>query len=186
MIDLRHPLPTCIEVGGVLYELDTDFRTWIEFTRAVEEDGVAPYTVFKSDVPEGTEWVEAAAEFARSENDTPHGGGGDGARTLDLIRDGDYIVGAFWQAYGIDLTTARLHWHVFLALLRSLPEGCKLTEIMGYRAFRESDLGKDAKRQYGELRRRWTLPPKRDAAILDWQERAFGSIAVPLAGDATE
>lgn len=186
MIDLRYPLPTGIEVGGVFYELDTDFRAWLEFTRSVEDDGFAPDTIFAGDVPEGAEWVEAALEFARSENATPHGAGGDGPQAVDMIRDGDYIVAAFWQAYGVDLTTAALHWHVFLALFRSLPGDTKMAEIMGYRTFKAANLNEKPKTQYERLRKAWALPPREDPAILSWQQQAFGNISFPGTGDASE
>lgn len=174
MIDLRFPLPTSIEVDGELYELDTDFRVWIEFLREAEEDGFVSADVFVGRRPAG-DWVKAAMEFAECATVTPKKRAQGGTETLDLIRDGDYLVGSFWQVYGIDLTTASLHWHVFLALLRSLPEGCKLTEIMGYRGFRESDLKRQPKAVYKELRDLWKLPPKVDQRLLEWQERMFES-----------
>lgn len=185
MIDLRYALPTGIEVGGAFYELDTDFRVWLEFGRGIEEDGTATYAVFRGERPEGSEWVQAALEFYQSENATPHGGGGD-ERAYDLIRDGDYIVGSFWQAYGIDLTTAKLHWHVFLALFRSLPGDCKMAEVMGYRTFKASDLKRKPEQRYAELRKAWALPPKQDRRMIDWQEQAFGNIEWPGLGDAAE
>ncbi len=181
MIDLRHALPTGLLVGGVFYEVHTDFRVWLEFGRALEEDHVAERSIFKGEAPAGDGWAEAAAEFLQSENATPRNAGG-GPRTLDLILDGDYVVGAFRQAYGVDLTVERMHWHVFLALLRSLPD-CKLTEIMGYRGFNEKDFDMDPKARLRKLRGQWALPPRRDERIIDWQESAFGKIKMPRQGD---
>lgn len=172
---MRFALPTGIEVGGVFYELETDFRVWIEFLRSVEDEGLAPVSIFKAEVPDG-DWLDAALEFARSENVTPRGSG-DGERSFDFIYDGDYLVGAFQQAYGIDLTTARMHWHRFLALFRSLPSGCKMVEIIGYRTYRPDK--RKPEQVYGALRKAWTLPPKRDAAILEWQEQMFGNVRFP-------
>ena len=40
---------------------------------------------------------------------------------LDYRCDADYIVGAFQQAYGIDLTADKVHWWRFKALLHALP-----------------------------------------------------------------
>lgn len=40
---------------------------------------------------------------------------------LDYVTDGPAIVAAFQQAYGIDLTTAKLHWWRFKALMSNLP-----------------------------------------------------------------
>lgn len=184
MIDLRFRLPTAIEVGGMEYELDTDFRTWIEWVRCIREEGIASYSIFNGERPEGSEWVEAAMEFARSENATPKARPDGGAvETFDFILDGDYIVGSFMQAYGIDLATVEyLHWHVFLALFRSLPEGTKMAEIMGYRGWRKNDAKKKMEKQYEEAQRMWRLPPRRTAeakAMIEWQKEAFGNVTFP-------
>ncbi len=173
MIDLRHPLPTGIEVGGVFYRLKTDFRIWVEFLRAAEENGVVLCNIFDGDKPDGDDWVPAAMEFAKSENPTPRNADKSSNKPLDLILDGDYIVGAFMQVYGVDLTSTQMHWHLFLALLRSLPEGCKLTDIMGYRTFKRSDLRRKPEQLYIDLQRQWALPVKPDQAIMEWQEQMY-------------
>lgn len=175
MIDLRQgELPTSLVVGGEAVEIDTDFRTWLRVQVAVEETGAIPPIFFKGAVPAG-DWGRAAAEFLRSDVDTPHGGSGGG--TLDLIRDGDYIVGSFQQAYGIDLTTGGMHWHRFLALLRSLPDGCKMSDIMGYRAWRPTRRKQDAIMR--ELHNAWSLPRTRhDAGMEAWAREAFGKVEV--------
>lgn len=180
MIDLRHALPHAIECGGKLYELNTDFRVWLEFLRSIEEDGIAPFSVFASEHPDGDEWIAPAMEFARSENCTPHGSSKQTRQAFDFIRDGDYIVGSFQQAYGIDLTDPglSLHWHRFLALFRSLPEDTKMAEIMGYRTYAESK--KKIEDTYKELRTAWTLPAKIDPRTIEWQKQAFGNIEYPM------
>lgn len=177
MIDLRHSLPNSLDVDGVRVPIRTDFRVWMEFLRSLQEDGVASYCVF-DDPPEGAAWVRPAIEFAKSPVATPKGKG-DSARVVDWILDGDYLVGSFWQAYGVDLTKTELHWHVFLALFRSLPEGAKMSEIMGYRAYRKDS--KKPEKRYEELRRAWTLPPVRTAesrAMEEWARAAFGNVTI--------
>ncbi len=64
-----------------------------------------------------------------------HGSGGSasGEIAFDYACDADYIVAAFQQAYGIDLTTARVHWWRFRALFRALPEETVLRKIMDIR-----------------------------------------------------
>lgn len=79
-------------------------------------------------------------------------------------------------------TVEGLHWHVFLALFRSLPEGTKMAEIMGYRGWNKNDAKKKMEKQYEEAQRMWRLPPKKTAeskAIIEWQKKAFGDIAYP-------
>ena len=57
-----------------------------------------------------------------------------GKRLMDFEQDAWAIYSAFRQAYGIDLHRHRLHWWVFLDLLRALPDDTKLSQIIGIRA----------------------------------------------------
>lgn len=186
MIDLRFAqLPSAIEVDGELFALKTDFRVWIEFLRGCEEDELASYCIFEDRVPPGDSWVGAAMEFANSENATPRGGSGGGQEhAFDFLLDGDYIVGSFQQAYGIDLTDPelRMHWHRFLALFRSLPEDTKMAEIMGYRCYSKAQAKRKPEAKMEEAKRRWTLPQRKTAAnraVVEWAEKAFGNIKYP-------
>lgn len=52
---------------------------------------------------------------------------------LDYRCDADYIVGAFQQAYGIDLTADKVHWWRFKALLHALPPETPLGKIVEIR-----------------------------------------------------
>ncbi|MDL2257589.1 bacteriophage Gp15 family protein [Eubacteriales bacterium OttesenSCG-928-K08] len=55
-------------------------------------------------------------------------------RALDFSFDAPYIYAAFLQAYQINLTKQRkLDWRLFMALLRALPEGTKMREIISVR-----------------------------------------------------
>lgn len=159
MIDLaRDSLPSALLVGGEAYEVRTSFRTWIAFARVLEAEGVFWTGVFARDVPESPEWRDAAVEFLASPNETPRRTGGDGPRTVDLLLDGDFIVAAFQQAYGIDLTEGDMHWHRFKALLNGLPEGTALSRIMGYRAYETPPKNADRDAEMRRLRRAWELP----------------------------
>ena len=186
MIDLRFAqLPSAIEVDGELFALKTDFRTWIEFLRGCEEDGIASYEIFDGPVPSGDSWVAAAMEFANSENETPHGRStGAQDNSFDFVLDGDYIVGSFQQAYGIDLTDPGLdmHWHRFLALFRSLPEDTKMAEIMGYRCWNKTQAKRKPESKMDEAKKRWSLPQRKtkaNEAVVEWAEKAFGNIKYP-------
>lgn len=192
MIDLRFAnLPAYIEVGGEIFAIKTGFREWIAWLEELEVDGIADYGIFAdtSNIPSGDEWVEVALEFAKCKPTTPTGSEQTTVQAFDFVRDGDYIVGAFQQAYGIDLTDPNLsmHWHRFLALFRSLPNDCMMSQIMAYRTFRESnkdDYNKSMKR----ARYAYTLPQKDKAlteqqqkereAYLDWADWAFGKVTV--------
>lgn len=176
MIDLRFDkLPSHIECGGVLYELHTDFRPWLTY-HELRKQGVAWAGVFKGEVP-SSGWVEATDEFMESRNATPHDTGGTHERVLDYILDGDYIVAAFQQAYGIDLTSIEyMHWHRFIALMNGLPDDTKLSHIISYRGYRKSN--KKHEQQMAELKSKWRLPDPEDEEtddeVVEWANEFFG------------
>lgn len=155
MIDLEQPeLPHVLVVGGEDVEVETSFRAWLRFGRILERWRIADPCVLKGECK--GDWRPAALEFYGSENPTPKGRRSGGPRALDILADGDLIVGAFQQAYGIDLTRDDVHWHRFLALLRSLPEDTKLVKVMGYRTWRPDKRKHDAVMR--DLRDEWALP----------------------------
>lgn len=160
MIDLRKRwLPEALESGGRLYRIDTDFRTWIRWGRVFEEEGIAEFSIFAKKRPplHCRDWLDGAFEFYESRNATPNFPPKSGARTLDLVLDGEYIVAAFMQAYGINLTEVDyMHWHVFKALLNGLPDDTKMSQIMGYRSWERSTAKYE--QQMARLKRAWALP----------------------------
>lgn len=171
MVDLRFAdLPDEIEVGGEWAAVRTGFREWMAFGWAAER-GLADSGVFPGEPPDG-DWLPAALEFYRSENPCPRGGRAGGARPYDYVADGDYIVAAFQQAYGIDLTDPGLemHWHRFLALFRGLPEDTRMARIIGYRTWAKRGRGETAESEARALRDEWALPPV-DAPGASYEEQ---------------
>lgn len=164
MIDLRNrELPCSIESKGVTYPIETDFRRWIAWQHAYEEEGVAEFSIFHKRRPplDDREWPSAALEFLASPSATPnYSRHASGVRTLDLVLDGEYIVASFQSAYGIDLTDPGLtmHWHRFKALLGGLTDETKVGQIIGYRAWKKSSRSHDS--IMSEQREAWRLPDK--------------------------
>lgn len=50
----------------------------------------------------------------------------DGEQLLDFAQDAGVIYASFWQQYGINLATRKLHWWAFRMLLAGLGEGTAL------------------------------------------------------------
>lgn len=80
-----------------------------------------------------------------------NGGKNSSSDLLSYEYDDEYIAGAFWEKYRIDLTTDKVHWWKFKAYLKTLYK-TKINEIQSYRSYSGDD--KDMK----ELRRYWELP----------------------------
>lgn len=185
-IDLeRDELPhTLLCDGGKTVEVVTSFRAWLRWGRLLAA-GVLTFDVLRDEPVEG--WLAAAQEFYNSPvvtpRDTGHHGG---VKAMDFALDGDYIVGAFQQAYGIDLTTEDMHWHRFLALIRSLPSETRLSGIVDARLYDETDEKRNHKQAMRDNRERWRLPERgeqeRRSAQLDWQNEFFKDFA-PQAQD---
>ena len=77
---------------------------------------------------------------------------------LDYRCDSDYIVGAFQQAYGIDLTADKVHWWRFKALLHALPPETPLGKIVEIRGKDTSGMDRADRDYYETLKERFALP----------------------------
>lgn len=174
MIDLIRPLPHSIDAEGGTVLVHTGHRVWLGFGEVLRDYGICSPHVLKEE-PCG-EWRQGALDFYLAKVATPRGG--DGARVFDMALDADYIVGAFAQAYGIDLTDpdTDLHWWHFLALLRSVPQGTRLADIMRWRSWTRADERRKPEAAHQELHDRWALPAVQDASRLDIQQRLFGGV----------
>ena len=164
-------LPDCIECGGKFFNIKTDFRTWLNFSEAVNEKGAvidAVDFVYEDVIPSAEIKAEAFKQllnFYMPKNELPRKTSGEdsGAKILDYTIDADYIYAAFLEQYGIDLLQTdknghiiEMHWHKFLALLSGL-HGTKLNEIMSWRGWTgetKTEYGK----QMAKLRNAWELP----------------------------
>lgn len=167
MIDLRNKgLPETIEVDGESFLLNTDFRTWIKFGEVIKDRRNSILDclfVFKDmtlleafHLPDNV-FVELL-NFYSNPNATPKGNTSHGDVVIDYVLDGEYIVGSFMSAYGIDLTVCDMHWHLFKALFLSLPDDTKIKQIMQMRAWHKDSQQYDdiCKQQKNE----WALPTK--------------------------
>lgn len=70
---------------------------------------------------------------------------------LSYEYDDEYIFGAFYEKYKIDLTKDKVHWWKFKALLKSLYK-TRINEIQSYRSYSGDD------KEMKDLRKFWELP----------------------------
>ena len=98
---------------------------------------------------------EKAAENAAGDSGSASAG-----PAFDYQLDAPYIVAAFQQAYGIDLTREKIHWWRFRALFAALPEDTLMAKIMGWRTMDLSDYEGAIRDHYADLQERFALPPE--------------------------
>lgn len=136
----------------------TDFRQVLKFFRllsdeALTEEDKAELVIdlfFENGAPndpelwDHIEWFISCGSKDEDEETT-------GKRTLDYNVDHGRIFAAFWQAYGIDLRTVKMHWWTFCELFQGLPDNTRLMQIIDLRGKKP---GKNDSEEYKqELRR---------------------------------
>lgn len=166
---LLEPLPTEWEGRAI----DPDFRhmVWLsnQYLRGrakADPQGMALEAVrrfYRDQVPplEVPAAFQAMLKFFVSGTETASSGKGSGGTatvSFDYSFDADYIVAAFQQAYGIDLTTAQMHWWRFRALFRALPEDTLMAKIMSWRSMDTSDMDGKTRQRYEDLKEAFALP----------------------------
>ena len=168
---LLDELPTVWEGRAI----DPDFRhmLWLSnrIQRRVEESATwdflrEAFGRFYREPPDSISDLESAYQslcrfYAGIPSELGTGSGdedGSGDLTYDFHCDAPYIVAAFQQAYGIDLTRARLHWWRFKALMSNLPEETQLAKIIGFRTADPAQFQGAERERRAELKERFALP----------------------------
>ena len=100
----------------------------------------------------------AGGEAATPEARRSTAAGSCAAVAFDYASDAPYIVAAFRQTYGIDLTMERLHWWTFRALFLGLPEDTLMHKIMCWRTADLSGMQSEERQRYELLRGAYALP----------------------------
>lgn len=158
------PLPDSVRICGELVKIRTDFRVWLMLEQLLSDDtlnqfervSLALNLCYPEQATDASEAVNALIWFYRGGNPedkrlTKMAEKNPPKKVYDIDQDAEFIFAAFMQTYGIDLTTASLHWWQFRAMMHSLPEECMFSKIMGYRAVRLSSIkDKDERSRIGQ------------------------------------
>lgn len=168
-------LPYFVILQGKKYKINVDFRNMISFENKVQDKSVSNsekikyglrhfYPVFfyaenyNKLIYNPQLYKEACDKliwFYKCGRDDYHKVSGSGKINKQIYSydyDDEYIYGAFYDQYGIDLSYDKVHWWKFKALLKSLKDDEEFVKIKGYRAYS----GKD--KNMLELKDYWELP----------------------------
>lgn len=163
--------PESIEIGGKAYPVDTDFRTWVEFSsklRDAKDDKSAFFELIRfarsQKLPVKGDAFEKILEFyacgkqaKAKKDDNKRSNAKKNRRAVDFEQDSDYIYAAFMAQYQIDLHTAQLHWWDFLSLFHALGDEHLICKIMTYRVADTSKMSKELKAHYIKMRNLYSL-----------------------------
>ena len=167
---LTDHLPNSVLISGEEYPINTDFRTSVRYELMLCEKDMEDtdrvirglqlyYPVIPTDIKEA---VYAMTDFylcGEVSNYDQSQQGRPTARIYSFEHDALRIYTSFLQAYNIDLTKTDMHWHLFRALFRALPEDTEMGRIMGYRSIRiNSKMSKGQKEFYRKMKRLYALP----------------------------
>ena len=167
-------LPYVVILQGKQYKINTDFRTMILFENKLQDKSVSQekkiefgikhfYPAFfdnyqiliqipnlYKDACEKLIWFYECGR--KDYHKTKGNGKGKNKQIYSYEFDDEYIYGAYYEQYGIDLTYEKLHWWKFKALLKSLKDDTEFIKIQGYRSYTGDD------KNMKELKDYWELP----------------------------
>jgi len=165
--------PTQIEVGGLFYEIDADFRTGIafellmldeEFTET--EKAARAMELYFPQIPDDEEeamekilWFYLCGREETNQKETE-------PAPKNIVYSYEYDAGsiyaAFLSQYGMDLVEIPfLHWWKFKALFHALDENLEFMKIMRYRAVDITKVPKEQKDFYRKMKQLYALPDNR-------------------------
>jgi len=143
LIDL---LPEEIEIEGIEYKINSDFRNSMLFELMMSDNKLddnqkieQALKLYYPNIPQNIDLaVDQLLWFYRCGKDVVKSSGsgkGKSAQIYDFNFDDDYIYSAFLDQYNIDLQDIEnLHWWKFKAMFKSLREDNEIVKIMGYRS----------------------------------------------------
>ncbi len=154
---LQGVLPSTVKPGEKIYAVYTDFRHWIQLESLLfEEEGdflsKLPsllrlcYPVLPDSVEEAVAGM--VSFYEGPDSSTKQTGGKKAKPVYSFVQDEALIYAAFYQQYGIDLTSAPLHWWQFKALLHGLSEQTQLAKVICYRTTDVSRLQNPEEKRY--------------------------------------
>ncbi len=157
----------CITCGfscGVSGKLKTDFRVWLKVDKLLKSEMkmqdkmIAVLGLVYTSLPQSIE--EALKEIADFYSGAKKKGKNVScARKFDFEYDGELILAAFRQQYGINLLKENLHWHEFLALLSGLTADTLFVRTVNVRSADLSEIkDKEKRKKLLYLKRMCALP----------------------------
>ncbi len=169
-------LPYFVILKGKKYKINVDFRNMISFENKVQDKSVSEsekieyglrhfypaffyaenYIKLLQDKQLYKEACKKLIWFYKCGRENYHKISVNDKGKKDLIYsykyDDEYIWSTFHELHNIDLTTDKIHWWKFKAILKSIPSNTEFAKIQSYRAYNGNDENLKKLKEY------WTLP----------------------------
>lgn len=170
---LIDPLPDGVEINGTVYSINPDHRTIIRILLILEDTTfydeerrqMALFLFYKVVPKDETAAFEVMMEFIWCYKNEEKAKEAEKI-AFDFAIDSSLIFSAFFQIYGIDLTSIELHWFKFMALFADLNDTPALVSLMQIRtAELTSDMSNDQKLRLLALQKKYRI--KKDEDLLN-------------------
>ncbi len=168
LIDLA---PTSVEIEGIEYDINSNFRTSILFELLMQDDELSEeekiiqalelyYPILPKNINEAIEKIIWFYMCGKEKVKTKNKGTGKSTNVYSFNHDDDYIYSAFMNQYNIDLQDIEyLHWFKFKAMFKALKEDNEIVKIMGYRSMDLSKIkDKEQKAHYQAMQELHKIP----------------------------
>lgn len=173
LIDL---VPKKVEIEGIEYEINSDFRTSILFEMLIQDNDLSSeekiinaLELYYPVIPlYPNEAIEKILWFYRCGKDVVTSNGSKNnsksSKVYDFDYDDEYIYSAFLDQYKIDLQDIKyLHWWKFKAMFKALKEDNEIVKIMKFRSVDLKDVkDKSEKTYYRKMKNLYKLPSKKN------------------------
>lgn len=172
---LLEKLPQTVIIGGVGIEINSDFRTSIQFEELLnsydltDEEQQAEFhneaikLYYNVEIPQqliieamdrviwfyrcGKEFQETTSEESKINE-----------KIYDFEYDDGKILAAFKEQYNINLLKEDLHWWEFKSMFDSLGDNTEIKKSMGIRAININEVSKEQKEHYRKLKKAYAIP----------------------------
>lgn len=176
-INMFNKLPYFVILQGRKYKINVDFRNMISYEKIILDKTISkaekikkglqlfyPFFCNEENYMELVKKIELYKEacekliwfYKCGREDYHKSSNQSGNVNFDQIfsyeYDDEYIYGAFYEQYRIDLSYQKVHWWKFRALMKSLKDNTQFEKIKSYRAYKGEDENMKKLKEY------WKLP----------------------------
>lgn len=184
--------PQSIEVDGIQYKLNTDFRVALRCFEIIDDENIDEYErtlaityLLLGDIPFDKldkilpllkKYLCCGEERDEEEIESK--------RDMDLLHDEKYIIASFMSDYNIDLSQIEhIHWYQFITLLSGLTNDCILNRVREIRTMDLKDYKGKARAKLQRAKEQLALPP-RHHRLSQEEEEAMARFEEKLKGNS--
>ncbi|MBN1535941.1 MAG: hypothetical protein JW908_04355 [Anaerolineales bacterium] len=136
---LIEELPNDVEIDGIEYEINSDFRSCLRIILAFEDNDLAAIekqmvlidNLYKNKPNNLDQAIRQGIKFLNGGRNELEAG--TDMRLYSFEKDAPFIMAAFKQTHGIDLDTANMHWWKFMTLFMDMGSETTFSNLVSLR-----------------------------------------------------